>query len=33
MHWTPTDFEKETGLAWEQTRVVGTGKDRQEEVI
>jgi hypothetical protein len=33
MHWTPTEFEKETGLAWEQTRVTGTGKNRQAEVI
>lgn len=33
MHWTPTDFEKSTGLAWEQTRMTGTGKDRQAEVI
>ena len=33
MHWTPADFERETGLAWEQTRVTGTGKDRQAEVI
>jgi len=33
MHWTPTEFEKSTGLAWEQTRVTGTGKDRQAEVI
>jgi hypothetical protein len=33
MHWTPADFERETGLAWEQTRVTGSGKDRKEEVI
>ena len=33
MHWTPAEFERETGLAWEQTRVTGTGKDRQAEVI
>jgi hypothetical protein len=33
MHWPPADFERETGLAWEQTRVTGTGKDRQAEVI
>lgn len=33
MHWTPTDFEKETGLAWQQTRMTGTGKERKEEVI
>lgn len=31
MHWPPADFERETGLAWEQTRA--TGKDRQAEVI
>ena len=33
MHWTPAEFERETGLAWEQTRVTGTGKERKEEVI
>ena len=33
MHWTPADFERETGLAWEQTRMTGTGKNRKEEVI
>ena len=33
MHWTPTEFERETGLAWQQTRVTGSGKDRKEEVI
>lgn len=33
MHWTPADFEKTTGLAWEQTRITGTGKNRQAEVI
>jgi hypothetical protein len=33
MHWTPAEFERETGLAWEQTRVTGTGKDRKEEVV
>lgn len=33
MHWTPANFERETGLAWEQTRVSGSGKDRQAEVI
>lgn len=33
MHWSPSDFEKETGLAWQQTRMTGSGKDRKEEVI
>lgn len=33
MHWSPTDFEKATGLAWQQTRMTGTGKERKEEVI
>jgi hypothetical protein len=33
MHYSPADFERETGLAWQQTRVTGTGKDRKEEVI
>jgi hypothetical protein len=33
MHWTPAEFERETGLAWEQTRVTGSGKERKEEVI
>ena len=33
MHWTPADFERETGLGWEQTRVSGSGKNRKEEVI
>lgn len=33
MFWQTSDFEKETGLTWEQTRVAGTGKDRKEEVI
>jgi hypothetical protein len=33
IHWTPADFERETGLAWEQTRMSGTGKNRKEEVI
>jgi hypothetical protein len=33
MHYSPADFERETGLAWEQTRVTGSGKDRKEEVI
>lgn len=33
MHWSPADFEKETGLAWQQTRMTGSGKDRKEEVI
>ena len=33
MHWTPAEFERETGLAWEQTRVTGTGKDRKAEVV
>jgi hypothetical protein len=33
MHWSPTNFEKDTGLAWEQTRTSGSGKDRKEEVI
>ena len=33
MHWSPADFERETGLAWQQTRMSGTGKNRQEEVI
>lgn len=33
MHWSPTEFERETGLAWQQTRMTGTGKERKEEVI
>jgi uncharacterized protein YpmS len=33
MHWSPADFEKETGLSWQQTRMTGTGKERKEEVI
>ena len=33
MHYSPADFERETGLAWQQTRMTGTGKDRKEEVI
>ena len=33
MHYSPADFERETGLAWQQTRMTGTGKDRREEVI
>jgi hypothetical protein len=33
MFWQTSDFERETGLTWEQTRVAGTGKDRKEEVI
>ena len=33
MHYSPADFERDTGLAWQQTRVTGTGKDRKEEVI
>ena len=33
MFWQTSEFEKETGLTWEQTRVSGTGKDRKEEVI
>jgi hypothetical protein len=33
MFWQTSDFEKETGLKWEQTRMTGTGKDRKEEVI
>jgi hypothetical protein len=33
MHYSPADFERETGLAWQQTRMAGTGKDRKEEVI
>lgn len=33
MFWKTADFERETGLSWEQTRVAGTGKDRKEEVI
>jgi hypothetical protein len=33
IHWSPADFERETGLAWEQTRVSGSGKNRKEEVI
>jgi hypothetical protein len=33
MHYSPAEFERETGLAWQQTRMTGTGKDRKEEVI
>jgi hypothetical protein len=33
MHYSPADFERETGLAWQQTRMAGTGKERKEEVI
>jgi hypothetical protein len=33
MHYSPADFERETGLAWQQTRMSGTGKERKEEVI
>ena len=33
MHYSPADFERETGLAWQQTRMTGTGKERKEEVI
>jgi hypothetical protein len=33
MFWKTADFERETGLTWEQTRVAGTGKNRKEEVI
>lgn len=33
MHWSPADFEKETGLSWQQTRMTGKGKERKEEVI
>jgi len=33
MHWSPAEFERETGLAWQQTRMTGTGKERKEEVI
>lgn len=33
MHYSPADFERETGLAWQQTRMTGSGKDRKEEVI
>ena len=33
MHWPPADFERETGLSWEQTRMSGSGKNRKEEVI
>lgn len=33
VHWTPADFERETGLAWQQTRMSGTGANRKEEVI
>ena len=33
MHYSPADFERETGLTWQQTRMTGTGKDRKEEVI
>jgi hypothetical protein len=33
MHYSPADFERETGLAWQQTRMAGTGKGRKEEVI
>lgn len=33
MFWQTSDFEKETGLQWEQTRMSGTGKNRKEEVI
>jgi hypothetical protein len=31
--WQTSDFAKETGLAWEQTRMVGKAGQRQEEVI
>jgi len=33
VHWSPADFERETGLAWQQTRMSGTGTNRKEEVI
>ena len=33
IHWSPADFEKETGLAWQQTRMSGSGANRQEQVI
>jgi len=33
VHWTPADFERETGLAWQQTRMSGSGANRKEEVI
>jgi len=33
MHYSPADFERDTGLAWQQTRMAGTGKERKEEVI
>ena len=33
MHYSPAHFERDTGLAWQQTRMAGTGKERKEEVI
>lgn len=33
MHWSPAEFERETGLVWQQTRMTGAGKERREEVI
>jgi hypothetical protein len=33
MHYSPADFERDTGLAWQQTRTTGSGKNRKEEVI
>lgn len=33
MFWQTSAFQQDTGLTWEQTRVAGTGKDRQAEVI
>lgn len=33
MFWQTADFERETGLQWEQTRVTGKGTQRKEEVI
>ena len=33
MFWQTSAFQADTGLSWEQTRVTGTGKDRQAEVI
>ena len=33
MFWQTNDFKKETGLTWQETRVVGKGTERKEEVI
>lgn len=33
MHWSQADFARDTGLTWQETRMSGIGKDRQEEVI